>query len=619
MNSIRHTHLSLKLDFASLKKGARPSRPFGDWLNGSLPSAPKNTPTHTSGTPVPLSKNPKSSCFWFCLTLASLLSLGASAFAVAPANEGGGQKRPNIIVLLCDDLGYGDVQCLNTQRGKIPTPHLDALAKSGMIFTDAHSASSVCTPTRYGLMTGRYPWRTTLQKGVVQGFAPALISADRPTVASFLKSQGYHTAILGKWHLNFLYTDPKTGEKLDERKVPRGLAPVGSKIPDGPTSRGFDYFHGFHHARDMECVIENDAVVEHDDPINMLPRLTKKAVAYLDERAKDKNTPFFLYLPYGSPHAPIVPGKEWQGKSGINPYADFVMQNDDSVGQILAALEKNGQRENTLLIFSSDNGCSAKDANVKELNKHGHFPSAGYRGYKTELWEGGHRVPFLVSWPARIQPVSSNDSTICLNDLFATCAELLGVKTPANSCEDSVSFLPAFQNKPISSTRKGIVHHSVSGFFSYRLGDWKLLLARDGGAQSERKKSSNSKLPETQLYNLAKDPAEIANLYTTNPTKADELLAALKNDIHRGRSTDGPESANDIDQIVLWKSAGRATWKLDVIKPGDYHVDLTYAGENPLVWSVGCLDSNLETARIKSPRLTPVTNLSLASHTSISR
>jgi hypothetical protein len=159
----------------------------------------------------------------------------------------------------------------------------------------------------------------------------------------------------------------------------------------------------------------------------------------------------------------------------------------------------------------------------------------------------------------------------------------------------------------------------VSGFFSYRLGDWKLLLARDGGAQSERKKSSNSKLPETQLYNLAKDPAEIANLYETNPTKADELLAALKNDIHRGRSTDGPESSNDIDQIVLWKSAGRATWKLDVIKPGDYHVDLTYAGENPLVWSVGCLDSNLETARIKSPRLTPVTNLSLASHTSISR
>ncbi|MEI6819653.1 MAG: arylsulfatase [Verrucomicrobiota bacterium] len=488
------------------------------------------------------------------MTLASLLSLGASAFAVAPSNEGGGQKRPNIIVLLCDDLGYGDVQCLNPERGKIPTPHLDALAKSGMIFTDAHSASSVCTPTRYGLMTGRYPWRTTLQHGVVQGFAPALISADRPTVASFLKSQGYHTAILGKWHLNFLYTDPATGEKLVARKVPRGLAPVGSKIPDGPTSRGFDYFHGFHHAGDMECVIANDTVVEHDAPINMLPRLTKKAVAYLDERAKDKNTPFFLYLPYGSPHAPIVPSKEWQGKSGINPYADFVMQNDDSVGQILAALEKNGQRENTLLIFSSDNGCSAKDANAKELNKHGHYPSAAYRGYKTELWEGGHRVPFLASWPARIPPGSSNDSMIGLNDIFATCAELLGTKTPANSCEDSVSFLPAFQNKPIPSTRRGIVHHSSLGFFSYRLGDWKLLLARDGGTTSERNLAKNPTLPKAQLYDLASDPSESANLYETNPTKADELLAALKNDIHRGRSTDGPESSNDIDQIVLWKA-----------------------------------------------------------------
>jgi arylsulfatase A-like enzyme len=487
----------------------------------------------------------------FCLTVASLLSLGASAFAVAPSKEGGGQKPPNIIVLLCDDLGYGDVQCLNPERSKIPTPHLDALAKSGMVFTDAHSASSVCTPTRYGIMTGRYPWRTAHQKGVVKGFAPNLIAADRPTVASFLKSHGYHTAILGKWHLNFLYTDPRTGKNLS-----KGLAPVGSKIPDGPLTRGFDYFHGFHHAADMQCVIEGNTVVEHDAPINMLPRLTKKAVTYLDERAKHKATPFFLYLAYGSPHEPIVPTKEWQGKSGINAYADFVMQNDDSVGQILAALEKNGQRENTLVIFTADNGCS-KEANIKELKRHGHFPSAQYRGYKMELWEGGHRVPFLASWPAGIKEGTTNNSTICLNDLFATCAELLGAKPPANSCEDSVSFLPAFQNKPIPSTRKGIVHHSMSGFFSYRLGDWKLLLARDGGAQSERKLSPSSKLPEAQLYELSKDPGETNNHFAANPEKAKELLAALEKDVLRGRSTDGPESANDIKEIVLWKSNTR--------------------------------------------------------------
>ena len=481
------------------------------------------------------------------ITIIALLCAAALARAADSA-------KPNIIVLLCDDLGYGDVQCLNPERGKIPTPHLDALAKSGMIFTDAHSASAVCTPTRYGLMTGRYPWRTTLQRGVVQGFDPNLIAADRPTVASFLKSHGYSTAILGKWHLNFLYTDPKTGAKLDKNKVPRGLAPVGSKIPDGPTTRGFDYFHGFHHAADMECVIENDAVVEHDDPINMLPRLTKKAVAYLDERAKDKNTPFFLYLPYGSPHAPIVPSKEWQGKSGINAYADFVMQNDDSVGQILTALEKNGQRENTLILFSSDNGCSAKDANAKELNKHGHYPSAQYRGYKTQLWEGGHRVPFLASWPARIKSGSTNNSTICLNDIFATCAELLGAKTPANSCEDSVSFLPALQNLPIPSSRKGIVHHSFWGFFSYRLGDWKLLLARAGGSGDEKALSKDPTLPKAQLYNLSQDPTESTNLFETNPEKANELLGVLENDVKRGRSTDGPKSSNDTNKIVLWKS-----------------------------------------------------------------
>ncbi|MGA0111305.1 MAG: sulfatase family protein [Chthoniobacterales bacterium] len=483
----------------------------------------------------------------------AVLALGVCAFTTPASAE---QKPPNIIVLLCDDLGTGDVQCLNPERGKIPTPHLDALAKSGMVFTDAHSASAVCTPTRYGIMTGRYPWRTTLQHGVVQGFAPNLIAKDRPTVASFLKSHGYHTAILGKWHLNFLYTDPATGRNLSKKELKKGLAPVGSKIPDGPTARGFDYFHGFHHAKDMQCVIEGDTVVEHDDEINMLPRLTKKAVAYLDERAKDKDTPFFLYLPYGSPHEPIVPTKEWQGKRGLNAYADFVMQNDDSVGQILAALEKNGQRENTLVIFTADNGCSAQGANIKELNKRGHFPSAGYRGYKTELWEGGHRVPFLASWPAHIKAGTTNNSAICLNDIFATCAELLGTKPPANSCEDSVSFLPALQNKPIPSARQGIVHHSVSGFFSYRLGDWKLLLAKNSGAKSEREAAKNPGIPEAQLYDLSKDLAETSHQYEAHPEKAKELLTALEKDVFGGRSTEGPAAANDTDRIVLWKSRG---------------------------------------------------------------
>ncbi|MGE9269769.1 MAG: sulfatase-like hydrolase/transferase, partial [Verrucomicrobiales bacterium] len=209
-------------------------------------------------------------------------------------------EKPNIVFVLCDDLGYGDVRCLNPERGKIPTPGVDRLAKEGMIFTDAHSGSSVCTPTRYGLLTGRYSWRTKHQRGVVQGFSPCLIAKDRPTVASFLKSQGYHTAIVGKWHLNFQYTDPDSGEVLKRPRGPKGesLAPVGSKIPDGPINRGFDFFHGFHHAGDMKGVILNDEVMAHEDEIHMLPRLTRAAVDYIDGRAKTKDQPFFLYVPY---------------------------------------------------------------------------------------------------------------------------------------------------------------------------------------------------------------------------------------------------------------------------------------------------------------------------------
>ena len=391
-----------------------------------------------------------------------------------------GADQPNIVFVLCDDLGYGDVQCLNPERGKIPTPGVDRFAKEGMIFTDAHSGASVCSPTRYGLMTGRYSWRTRLQHGVVQGFAPCLIAEDRPTVASFLKGQGYHTAIIGKWHLDFQYQDPATGKTL-KRKGKKALAPVGSTIPDGPVSRGFDYFHGFHHARDMKGVIENDTVVEHDDEINMLPRLTRKAVEYIDQRGQAADgQPFFLYVPFGSPHAPILPAPEWQGKSGLGKYGDFVMQTDDGFRQILDALDRNGLAENTLVIFSSDNGCS-KAAGIPKLQAQGHYPSAQYRGSKADIWDGGHRVPFIVRWPGKVAAGSTSDQTICLVDLFATCAELAGKPLPEGSAEDSVSFLPALSGQPIVSTRAGIIHHSISGHFGYRMGKWKLCLAYGSG------------------------------------------------------------------------------------------------------------------------------------------
>jgi len=467
-------------------------------------------------------------------------------------------EKPNIVYIICDDLGYGDIHCMAPKTSKIPTPHADRLASEGMTFTDAHSGSSVCSPTRYGIMTGRYSWRTRLQKGVVQGFAPSLIAPDRPTVASFLKSQGYHTAAIGKWHLDFEYLDPKTGRRYEKGKY--DTPPIGAKIPDGPIHRGFDYYHGFHHAGDMEGVIENDRVIAHDDVMNMLPRLTKQAVRYIDSRAGTKQ-PFFLYVPLGSPHGPIVPTREWQGKSGLGKYGDFVMQTDNVVGEVSAALRKHGMADNTLFIFTSDNGCS-KIAGIPELARKGRRVSAHLRGSKADIWDGGHRIPFIVRWPGKVKPGSTSDQLICLTDLFATVAEITGADVPTGSCEDSVSFLPALSGKPIESTRAGVIHHSISGHFAYRTGNWKLILARGSGGWTSPKESQvKPNAPKAQLYDLDKDPGEKNNLYPAQGDVAQRLLKQLEADVQRGRSTEGPASRNDIAEIVLWKSGKGASVK----------------------------------------------------------
>jgi arylsulfatase A len=460
-------------------------------------------------------------------------------------------EKPNIVFIMCDDLGYGDIQCLNQEHGKIKTPCANQLAREGVVFTDAHSGSSVCTPTRYGLMTGRYSWRTHLQKGVVTGFAPCLIAAKRPTVASFLRSQGYTTGIVGKWHLNFEYLDPKTGKRYSraDHKTP----PIGAMIPDGPLHRGFDYYHGFHHARNMEAVIENDRVIEHDEAVNMLPRLTKKSVDFIARQAGN-SAPFFLYVPLGSPHTPIVPSPKWKGMSGLGDYGDFVMQTDNVVGEITAALEKHGVANNTLVIFTSDNGCS-KAAGIPALAKLGHHVSAHLRGSKADIWDGGHRVPFIVRWPGHVKPSTTNDQLVCLTDLFATAAEIVSEQVPSGSCEDSVSFLPALSGQPIKSTRKGVIHHSFSGHFAYRTGNWKLLLARgSGGWTSPKETEVNKKAPIAQLYDLASDPSETNNLYLQEADVAHQLLQQLTEDVNAGRSTDGPKSPNDANKIVLWKT-----------------------------------------------------------------
>ena len=476
-----------------------------------------------------------------------LLLSGFSRLAIA------GEPKPNIVLILCDDLGIGDVHCFNPDHGLIKTPAIDALAKRGMMFTDAHSGSSVCTPTRYGLLTGRHSWRTTLQKGVVTGFAPCLIAADRPTIGSFLQEQGYRTGIVGKWHLNMKFMDP--ADKTVELKAGpyKSTPPTGSTTPDGPINRGFDYFYGIHHARSMKAVIEQDTVLEHQPPISFLPTSEIKAIEFIKQQA-DSKQPFFLYVPLGSPHTPILPTKEWQGKSGLNPYADFVMQTDHVIGNILKCLDDQKLTDNTLVIFSSDNGCS-RQAKIGQLRKLGHDVSAGYRGSKADIWDGGHRVPFIASWPNHIEPDSKCDQMIGLFDMFATIGDCIGTKVPADSCEDSVSFFPAFKGEPIETNREGLIHHSISGHFAYRTKQWKLVLARgSGGWSSPTEKQVSKDAPEGQLYRMDSDAAEQTNLYLSEPEMVAQLLEKLTRDVTNGRTTEGNPSSNDVKKIKLWKS-----------------------------------------------------------------
>ena len=475
--------------------------------------------------------------------LLPFLILPPAAGAEAPP-----APKPNIVYLICDDLGYGDVQCLNPQRGKIPTPSVDRLASQGLIFTDAHGGSSVCTPTRYGVLTGRYSWRSRLQHGVLDGNAPPLIAEDRLTVAELLRRNGYRTAAIGKWHLGFQYDCAVTAQEDGQEDAPRkagfGKAsiPIGTRVIGGPTTRGFETFFGFHHAAQMSALVENDRVIEDLEPIEMLPRLAKRAVDYIGERADDAKNgkPFFLYLAWNSPHTPIVPAKEWQGKSGLGDYGDFVMQTDAATGQVLAALDRYGLTDNTLVFFASDNGCSPA-AKIEKLEKEGHFPSAQYRGYKADIWDGGHRIPFIVRWPKRIEAGTNTDHLVCLTDLMATCAGLLGVKLPENAGEDSVNLLPVLLGKADAPVREAVVHHSISGRFAVRQGPWKLELCSGSGGWS---KGGDGE--PVQLYEMAADPGEQRNLHKEKPEVVQKLTALLEKYVKEGRSTPGAPQKNDV-------------------------------------------------------------------------
>tara|TARA_R110002126_G_scaffold22865_5_gene81082 strand:- start:285 stop:1772 length:1488 start_codon:yes stop_codon:yes gene_type:complete len=468
---------------------------------------------------------------------------------------GSAQQKPNIVYIICDDLGYGDIQALNPEKGKILTPEVDALAKKGMTFTDAHSASAVCTPSRYAVLTGRYSWRSRLQQGVLSGGdeLDPLIADDITTVPKMLKTAGYKTTAIGKWHLGFKFVDDEgnPAEVYDGKKV---IGPtIGSTVPNGPLSRGFDSYIGFHHSRVMKTVIKDDKVIDKMEPIKMLQFLGDHATEYIAKEA-DASEPFFMYLALNSPHSPVVPSEEWQGKSGMGAYADFVMETDFVVGRVLNALKENGIEDNTLVFFTSDNGCSAPVSKAGKLEKEfGHYPSANFRGYKSDIWEGGHRIPFIVKWPGVIKPGTTNDQLVCQTSLMATAAQIAGVALDDTTGVDSYSMLPMLKNKKNKTGYKLVVNHSINGKFSIRSKKWKLELTPGSGGWSNPNdnKAIEKGLPAIQLYNMKKDPGETTNLYEKHPKLVKKLTAELVRIVENGRSTSGAPQKNDVSVDIF--------------------------------------------------------------------
>ena len=487
-------------------------------------------------------------------------------------NKENPQTKPNIIYVLADDLGYGDISMYN-EESKIQTPNIDKLASEGIKFTDAHTSSSVCTPTRYGILTGRYNWRSALKASVLTGKSKALIPVNRLTVASLLKQNGYNTAFIGKWHLGWDWAqkNPEVfgGEGWDCKDFDN--IDFSKPIKNGPKELGFIYSYGHSGSLDMApyVYVENGmpTMIPDTTTVNsgkyswwrkgptssdfvhedVTPNFFRKAINYIKEESK-KEKPFFLYLALPSPHTPILPTEKWQGKSALNPYGDFVMMLDDYMGQLEKVIKETGIEDNTIVIFTSDNGCSPT-AKMDELEEKGHYPSYIYRGHKADIFEGGHRVPFVVKWPKEIDKGIVSNQIICATDLMATCADIVGYPLADNEGEDSYSLVTLFkQNMSNKTLREATIHHSINGSFAIRKGDWKLIMCPGSGGWSFPKpnnKEAIDSLPKYQLYNLKRDPSESTNLYSLNGEKVEELKSLLKQYILDGRSTPGVSQKND--------------------------------------------------------------------------
>ena len=499
-------------------------------------------------------------------------------------------KKPNILVILADDLGYGDVQCNNPERGKILTPNIDKLASQGMRFTDGHSSSGVCSPSRYTLLTGRYHWRTRLQSGIVGAFEGPLIAPDRMTIGTLAKQQGYRTACIGKWHLGMDWPVTKEQRSLlspasqpadEASKAEKKVAAAGAvateqqiaawreifskPIAGGPTTRGFDLYFGTSVPNwPPFCFIENDHTVgipteflSHEYMVKnqasqqgpavkdwklegILPALGDRTIQFINESVSKKE-PFLVFMPLTSPHTPLAVNPEWKDKSHLNLFADFVMETDAVVGHVLGSLETSGAAENTLVIFTSDNGC-APYVGAEELEKMGHYPSGPLRGYKSDAWEGGHRVPFIVRWPGVVKAGSVCSQLVYQADFMRTFADVFGVNLPDTAGEDSFSLKPLLkgEDKPI---RENAVSASSGGTPAVRSGSWKYIPAPGSGGWG---KGGDQSQP-VQLYNLADDLGETKNLAATMPEKVAEMKALLEEIITHGRSTPGVAQNNDVE------------------------------------------------------------------------
>ena len=482
------------------------------------------------------------------ITVISLCAI-ASVFLPGQSCQVIGQtvRQPNIVLILADDMGSGDVQALNPSS-KIPTPNLNRLAADGVTFTDGHSPSAVCTPTRYGLLTGRYCWRTELKRGVLGGYSKPLLKPRRSTIASMLKASGYTTGAVGKWHLGMelpLQSDNADTTKWDGDP---GIDFSGI-IRDSPIHHGFDSYFGVTGSLDMApyVYVRNDRFTmgpsiqqqavsfphfvrkgprAADFVIaDVLDKLANEATGYIADASKNE-APYFLYLPLTGPHKPAQPHERFRGKTGLKEYGDFVAQVDWTVGQVLRAIDASGETDTTLVFYTSDNGSymyryddtqqkdHVDDVTVQGYRPEHHRANGMLRGTKADIWEAGHRVPFFVRWPGHIMPGTKNDATVCLTDIFATCAAVVGANLSESEAEDSISLLPMLQGKT-ADRGAPVINHSASGMFAIRDGRWKLVAGNGSGGRQTPKGKPFQK--PYQLFDLHTDPGEAHNIAGQHP------------------------------------------------------------------------------------------------------